>query len=189
MNVVRRLGAGLTAVLGLVTVLVLVGASSASAEYPPGSTPEVSASASVVTPGGTLTLSGSHFSGTVTFIGHSAPVYLGTAVASGPNGTFTKTVTITAADFPAGDHDIVASDAFGDSSTFGFTVAPVGADTSGNGGSGSGSGGSASGSGGGASGGLAATGVAVLSIGGLGVLMLIGGGVVLMAGKRRKMTT
>lgn len=180
MNSGKRLITGLLTGLGLAIALITFGASSASAAYPPGTTPVLTASASIVTPGGTLTLSGSHFSGTVSLVGHSAPVDLGTTEASGPNGAFTKTVTITAADFPVGDHYIEATGADGDSATVSFSVVA----TASTGGTGSGS---SSGSGS-TGGGLASTGVAVLSIGGFGVLLLIAGGIVLMAGKRRKAT-
>ncbi len=169
MNVGKRLIAGLITVLGLATVLVTFGGSSAWA-YPPGTAPTLTVSASTVVQGGTLTLIGSHFSGPVDLVGHTAAVDLGTAEAGGPDGTFTKTVTITAADFPAGNHTIVATDAVGDSASVSFSVEATG--TGGNAGSG----------------GLAYTGVAVLSVGGVGVLLLIGGGIMLMAGKRRKAT-
>ncbi len=179
MNVGKRLIAGLITVLGLATVLVTFGGSSAWA-YPPGTAPTLTVSASTVVQGGTLTLIGSHFSGPVDLVGHTAAVDLGTAEASGPDGTFTKTVTITAADFPAGNHTIVATDAVGDSASVSFSVEATG--TGGNAGSGGSSGGNSG------SGGLAYTGVAVLSVGGVGVLLLIGGGIMLMAGKRRKAT-
>lgn len=202
MNVGKRLIAGLITGLGLAVVAVTFGASSASAAYPPGTVPVVTASASTVAQGGALTLSGSHFSGTVTFIGHSAPVFLGTTQASGPNGTFSLTVTIKASEFPAGGHYIEATDASGDRATFNFTVAPASAAGGGNGsgggngnGNGAGAGSNAGGDGntggsgsGSTGGGLASTGVAVLSIGGFGTLLLIGGGIMLMAGKRRKTT-
>lgn len=169
--------------LGLAIVVVAFGASSASA-YPPGTAPTLAASASTVAQGDTLTLSGTHYSGTVNLVGFSAPVDLGTATASGADGTFTKTVTITAVDFPVGNHSIVATDAVGDSSTVSFSVTAAGTGDSGVGGGSAGSNGADGNSGGG----LAFTGVAVMSIGGLGVLMLIVGGVMLMAGKRRKTT-
>ena len=202
------LGATLGTALGLAIVTVAFGGTSASA-YPPGSAPTLAASASTVTQGGTITISGTHFRGTVDFVGHSAPVDLGTTTASGPDGAFTKTLTITAVDFPVGDHSIVAGDAVGDSSTFSFSVTPLapgdadgGNSGGGNGGSGGGGGGGGSGSGerdagssggqdnGGkdSGGGLAFTGVAVVSVVSFGVLMLIGGGVLLVVGKRRKST-
>jgi len=160
--------------LGLAVVVVAFGASSASA-YPPGTAPTLAAS---------LTLTGTHYSGTVNLVGFSAPVDLGTASAGGADGTFTKTVTITAVDFPVGNHSIVGTDAVGDSASVSFSVTAAGTGGSGVGGGSAGSNGADGNSGGG----LAFTGVAVMSIGGLGVLMLIVGGVMLMAGKRRKTT-
>lgn len=189
------IGKRLLAVLGLATVVAVSSASPASA-YPDGVGPVVGLSSSVVTAGGTLTVSGSHFRGTVTLVGHSAAVDLGTTEASGPEGRFSKTVTITAEDFPPGDHTIEATDAYGDSLTVGFTVAAAGSGNGGNGnggnGNGSGNGGSTGGggsaNGGDGGGGLAYTGVAVISVGALGVLLLIGGSFILVAGRRRKAT-
>lgn len=196
MNVGKRLIAGLTTVLGTVILLVGLMASPASA-YPPGTAPTLAANASTVTQGSTLTLSGSGFNGTVSLVGHSASVDLGTAEAN-VDGTFTKTVTITAVDFPVGDHNIVASDSVGDSAAVYFRVEAAGSGGGVSNGDGSGNNGGTGNNGGGVSnggsgsngdgGGLAYTGIAVLSIGGLGVLLLTGGGIMLMAGRRRNAT-
>ncbi|MDQ2737565.1 MAG: hypothetical protein M3Y35_02845 [Actinomycetota bacterium] len=191
MNAGKRLIAGLTTVLGTVILMVGFAASPASA-YPPGTAPTLTANASTVTQGSTFTLSGTGFNGTVSLVGHSASVDLGTAEASGVDGTFTKTVTIAAVDFPVGDHSIVASDSVGDSATVTFRVEAAGTGGGGNNGGGSGNNGGGASNGGSGSngdgGGLAYTGVAVLSLGGIGVLLLIGGGIMLMAGRRRNAT-
>ncbi len=174
MNAGKRLIGRLATGLGLAILLVAFAASPASA-YPPGTAPTITGSASTVTQGGTLTVSGSGFFGTVTFaVGVEV---LGSAEATGPNGTFTKTLTIRSSDFAAGNYTIVATDSLGDRASFSFSVEAASGGTGGSGGGSSGGGG-----------GLASTGVAVLTIGGLGVLMLIGGGVMLMVGKRRKAT-
>ena len=197
MNIGKRILAG----LGLATVVLAFGASPASA-YPDGVGPALALSASVVTPGGSLTVTGSHFLGTVTLVGHSVTVDLGTAQASGPDGTFSKTVTITAEDFPAGDHTIDATDAYGDKLTLGFAVAASGSGNGGTGNGGTGNGGNGNGgnnggagsngggsaSGGDDGGGLAYTGVAVIGVGVLGVALLVGGSFLLIAGRRRRTT-
>ena len=100
---------------------------------------------------------------------HSAPVDLGTVTTDG-SGSFSAQVTIPSST-TAGSHTIEALDTpTGDIATAGLTV------TTGTGGGGGGGGG----------GGLAGTGVAVIGIGALGLVLLVGGGLMLMAGRRRK---
>src|SRR3954451_4990480 len=139
MNLSKRLIAGVTMALGLVSVVAAFGGSSASA-YPPGAAATLTASASTVTQGDTLTVTGFHYSGTVQLVGSSAPVDLGTATASGPDGTFTKTVTITASNFPVGTHSISGTDALGDSASVSFNVVAASNGSTGANGSSAGSG-------------------------------------------------
>ena len=145
---------------------------SASA-YPPGTAASVGVSASTIGPGGSLTVSGSGFKGTVT-VTAADPILLAT-VTAGADGTFSARVTLPASEFPPGNYTITASDAYGDSTSVKVTIATAAAPSSpstpstGNGG-------------------LPFTGFAAASVGGLGVLLLIGGGIMLLAGRRRHAT-
>ena len=95
---------------------------SASA-YPPEQSASLSASASVVTPGGSITVTGTHFKGLVTLTanGRSGPMVLGTVMANA-DGTFSTRVTLPAGEFPPGTYTITATDAFGDVQTITVTV-------------------------------------------------------------------
>lgn len=164
-------------VVGALITMIVFAASSAAAPsdsgYPP---PPPAGSVSDQTPvaGSTITVSGSGFLAgeTVDCVLHSAAVDLGSAQADA-NGNVSLVVTLPTG--VTGAHTIVLT-----GETSGRTVSiPITIQAASAGGSG-GSGGS-----GGGGGGLASTGVAVLGIGGLGVVLLIGGGFLLLAGKRR----
>lgn len=171
MSAMKRLLAALIAVAGLVIAAASLGAPASA--YPAGTSPAISLSATTVPVSSSLTVFGSNFtpnkSATLTL--HSTPVGLGT-VAVDSKGAFSAQVTIPAGTTP-GAHVIEALDvATGDVTSAALTVTASGTGT---------------GTGGG--GGLAGTGVAVIGIGALGVVLLVGGGLMLMAGRRRKVTT
>ena len=161
----KRLGAAALAIIALVFAAVSFGGGAASA-YPTGTAPSISLDHSSGPVGDTVVVTGQGFtpnkSASLSF--HSNPVGLGSVAVSG-SGTFTKTITVP--NVPLGAHEVVATDvASNDTASAAFTV------------TGSGSGGTG--------GGLANTGVAVLGIASLGLVLLVGGGLMLMAGRRRK---
>jgi Bacterial Ig domain len=163
----------LTALLAVATVLVSIFAAGSAGAYPPGTAPTLSLSSSTVGPGGSVTSSGNNF-----VPGSSVTVTLdnGTTLATltaDANGAFSASITIPAGT-AAGDHTLTATDATGESATAALTVTAAGA---------------GGGAGGGGGGGLANTGVAIASIGGVGLLLLIGGGLMLLAGRRRSKVT
>jgi hypothetical protein len=122
--------------------------------------------------GATVTLTGTGYVAgtTVTLTLHSTPVTLGT-VTPNASGNFTTAVALPAG--VSGTHTIVgAGNATNDSASVTIDIG------------GSGTGGGSSGGGGS----LSSTGVAVLSIGSIGVLLLLGGGAMLLAGRRRKLS-
>jgi hypothetical protein len=104
----------------------------------------------------------------VTLTLHTAVTTLG-FVTPDASGGFTKSVTLPAG--VSGTHTIVGAGT-GTNDTASVTIT-IGSST---GGGGSGGGG----------GGLSSTGVAVVSIGTVGVALLIGGGLMLLAGRRRR---
>ena len=169
MSAVARPVTALLVVIGLI-VAAFAFTTSASA-YPPGRSASLSASASAVTPGGSITVSGTHFKGLVTIRanGRSGPMVLGTVMANA-DGTFSTSITLPAGEFATGSYTVTATDAFGDVET--LTVSVVAAAVAGN----PSSGGS----------GLPNTGFAVAGIGGLGLLLLLGGGIMLLVGRRPK---
>jgi hypothetical protein len=165
MRTIRR--ASLAALFVVVTVLASLFAAGSAGAYPPGTAPTLSLSTNVVQAGGSVRLCGDHFvpGSTVTVALDGTTLATGTA---GANGSLCVTVTIPAGT-AAGAHTLSATDTAGESATAALTVTAAGA--------------------GGGGGGLANTGVAIASIGGLGLLLLIGGGVMLLAGRRRSKVT
>ena len=169
MSAMKRLFAATLAVIGLVIAAASLG-STASA-YPAGTAPSISVSSSTVAPGGSDTVSGTNFTpnSSVSLSLHSDPVDLGTVTTDG-SGNFSAAVTIPSST-ATGSHTIEALDTpTGDVATAAITVSTSGTGTGGGGGGG----------------GLAGTGVAVIGIGALGIVLLVGGGLMLMAGRRRK---
>ena len=164
MSVAKRLGA-----LALAAILVVVAAvtfSQSASAYPSGTAPAIALNHSSGLTFSKVVVTGSHFTPhkTATLSFHSTPVPLGT-VNVAADGTFTTTITVP--DVNLGSHFVQAID---DAST---QVATADFDVTGHGTQGAG-------------GGLANTGVAVLGIAALGLTLLIGGGLMLMAGRRRK---
>lgn len=165
MSVAKRLGATALAVICL--VFAAVSFSQTASAYPSGDHPKIGLDHSSGPVGDKVVVHGQHFTphGTASLTFHSAPVALGTV---GVDGSGEFTVTITVPNDPLGAHYIIAVDnASGENSNpADFTI--TGAGTGGEGG------------------GLANTGVAVLGIAALGLTLLVGGGLMLMAGRRRK---
>jgi len=160
MSASKRPIAALIAVLGMLVAAVAF--SGPASAYPPGTAASLSLSASVACT--SVGVNGTGFApGSVglSLDGQS----VGSATA-GSNGNFSTTVTLAAAGTDGAD-TIAATEG---------TVTAIANITISCGGGGGGTGG----------GGLATTGVAVIGIGALGALLLAGGGVMLMAGKRRK---
>jgi hypothetical protein len=161
----RRLGA---AVLGLVALTFTTLATSAQAA-PYVNAASIALGSQVACT--TDTVSGAGFApGAVALTLQPAPVSLGSATADA-SGNFSKTVTLPSG--TDGAHTIVATQGSVTASS------AVTVDCSG-----SGAGGAGISTGGG--GGLSSTGVAVLGIGSLGLILLLGGGVLLVAGRRRR---
>jgi hypothetical protein len=163
----RRFAALLVAVLGTLVSLVL-GASAAQAV--PGYTDHASISFSATGSCGHLTVSGEGFAPNeqVTLTLHTK-VYTLTTVTTDANGDFSAAVTLP--DGVDGNHKIVAVGTSGDRANGRLTLTNCG-----------GTGGQSGGGGGG----LSNTGVAVMSIGGLGLLLLIGGTILVVSGRRRR---
>jgi hypothetical protein len=168
----RRFGAAL---LGLVAVVVGTAAFGASAQAAPYiDQPTLSVSDQTPALGGTLTVTGANYlpGAVVTLTLHTVVSTLGTATPDA-SGAFSTSVTLPAG--VAGAHTIVGAGSVpNDTASVAIVIG------------GSGAGGVSVG--GGSGGGLAATGVAVIGIGALGVVLLIGGGVLLLAGKRRRVS-
>jgi hypothetical protein len=163
MPVSKRLVAVLVAVAGLIIAAIAFSSSAEAAPYGGGAT--ISASSSTVAPGGTVTISGSGFAPgqTVTLTLHTLPYTFPESPTVQSDGTWSATVTIPS-DTPTGTHTITATDPAGDSASFTITVT------------------AAAPSGGG---GISTTGVAVIGIASIGAVLLIGGMVMLLAGRRR----
>lgn len=172
MSARTRIGATALAIIALVFAALSFGGGAASA-YPSGTNPQISLDHSAGPIGDKVVVTGEHFTPnkTADLSFHSASVPLG-SVAVSASGTFSTTITVPSV--PLGAHEVVALDvASGQSASAAF-------DVNGNGTAGAG------GANGGGSGGLANTGVAVLGIGLLGLVLLVGGGLMLLAGRRRK---
>ena len=78
MSAMKRLFAVMVAVIGMVIAAASIGV--AASAYPPGTGPTIATSTSTVQQGGSLTVTGDHFSpnASVDLSLHSAPVALGT---------------------------------------------------------------------------------------------------------------
>jgi hypothetical protein len=168
MSSAKRLGA---AALAIVCMLFAAVAFSQSASaYPTGTEPQIALDHSSGPVGDKVVVTGQDFTPnkTATLTFHSASIALGTVNVSS-SGTFS--VTITVPSDPIGEHVVIGRDVASgqDSNAANYTITAGG--TGGTGGGG---------------GGLANTGVAVLGIAALGLVLLVGGGLMLMAGRRRK---
>ena len=166
MSAMKRLFAALVAVVAMIIAAASLGASASA--YPPGTLPQISVADTTVEQGATDVVNGVNFTpnSSVVLSLHSATVDLGTVTSDG-SGSFSATITIPS-DTALGAHTIEALDTpTGDVATAAITVVAGGGD------------------GGGPPFG---TGVAVIGMGALGLVLLIGGGLMLMAGRRRKVT-
>jgi hypothetical protein len=148
-----------------------------SAQAAPYATaPTVSVSDQTPVVGGSLTASGAGFQALERVSLSLNGVSLGSATTDA-SGAFSTSVTLPAG--VSGAQTIVVTGASGDTGNITITIgaaAPVAAVPAG---------GAAGGGSGGSGGVLASTGVAVVGIGALGALLLVGGGVMLFAGQRR----
>jgi hypothetical protein len=161
----RRFAALLVAMLGCIVSLVV---GSTAARAVPGYTDHASISFSATGSCGHLTVSGEGFAANeqVTLTLHTKVYDLGTVQADA-NGDFSLAVTLP--DGVDGSHTIVAKGTTSEAS--GTLTLSNCAGTGGQSGGG---------------GGLSNTGVAVMSIAGLGVLLLIGGAVLVLSSRRRR---
>lgn len=165
----RRFGAAVAAVIAAMLAVMALAPSSGAAPYSGQATLSVNNQNPAV--GGSFDESGSGFGANeeVSNTLHTAPFAL-TSAHTNANGDFSVTLTLPAG--VSGSHTIVATGlTSGKTATISIII-----------------GSTATGSGSSGGGGLASTGVAVLGIAGLGVVLLVGGGVMLMTGKRRKAT-
>ena len=139
---------------------------SSSVSQPTGGTSTVTLSDTSPQPGQTITIGGGGMDPNEGVSGdiHSAVIHLGDATAD-PSGNVSMSVTIP--ESLSGEHTITLT---------GKTSGHIDSITVNIGGSSGGSG----------SGGLSATGVAILGIGVFGLLLLAGGGLLLLAGRRQK---
>ena len=171
MSVAKRLGAAAVAILCV--LFAAVAFSQSASAYPTGTQPLIALGHDSGPVGDTVYVSGENFTPgkTATLSFHSAVVELKT-VDVNSQGKFATTITIPTD--PLGLHHVEGLDvASGDvSNDAAYTI--TGSGTGGTGGTGGGGGG------------LANTGVAVLGIAALGLVLLVGGGLMLMAGRRRK---
>jgi hypothetical protein len=163
----KRLFAVMVAVIGMVIAAASIGVSASA--YPTGVSPRIALSTSSVPQGGSLTVTGENFtpnSDAVLSL-HSTPVGLGT-VSTDANGQFSAEITVPS-DTTPGAHTVQALDTpTGDIAAAALEVTAGGGGTS--------------------PPPIAGTGVAVIGIGALGVVLLVGGGLMLMAGRRRKVS-
>ena len=167
MTAPKRLIAVTIAVVGLLVAAVSFGTSALA--YPGG---RASLMVSTQSPaeGGQLTVSGTGAAPNETLtLTLDTGAVLGTTTADS-TGAFSTTVTLPSG--VTGHHIITVSGSAG-------YLGTEAVDIQASGGGGSGGGG----------GGLAGTGVAVIGIGALGVVLLVGGALMLMAGRRRRITS
>jgi hypothetical protein len=165
------IGALLTFLIGSTAATAAPAAAPSSTSpgsYPPGSGPTVSLNKSTARAGTDVTVSGHGFTpGSVALTLHTAVKSLGTATADS-KGNFSQSVTLPGSE--TGHHQICGTNSAG-TACADITITDRGA------------GGENNGPGGG-TGGVSNTGVAVMSIGGIGVLLVIAGGFMLFAGRR-----
>ncbi len=166
MTATRRI-ATLIAMLAAIGLAAFTFSSNAGA-YPPGTAPTLSVGTTTPAPGGSLTISGaglgSNLPGTITL--HTTVVTLGTFTTDSSGG-FTATVTIPSD--VSGTHTLVAATSVASISItldIGGAAAPNGTTKPG----------------------TAFTGAAVIGVGFLGAALLVGGGILLFAGRRRKVS-
>ncbi|SHG29430.1 hypothetical protein SAMN05443575_1942 [Jatrophihabitans endophyticus] len=176
MSKITRIVVALT---GLALLALGLAVPSAAAPYTPGDE-TAAVSTTNPEPGGSLTVSASGFGANdlVTIDLHSRVYRLGTA-RTNANGDLSATVTLP--EGVTGSHEIVMTDTV--TGQVVSTAITISDSTAGSTDSGSASGGSS-----GSSGGTAATGVAVASIGGVGVLLFLGGALLLVMGRRRRVS-
>lgn len=155
--------------LAFVAVVAVLGLGVATPAFAYGPNAAViTTSTSVAGPGGSLTVFGSSFvpGETITLVLHSTPVTLGTTTADA-SGSFSTNVTIPS-DTPPGAHKLIATGSSGDSSTTALTVtggtATVAVATPD----------------------LPFTGADIAAVSGVGAIALALGGVLLLAGRRRR---
>jgi len=167
MKAPKRLIAVTIAVFGLLVAAASFGTSAMA--YPGSGTSPV-VSTQTPTAGGQLTLSGQGCAAneTLTLTLDTGDV-LGTTTTDS-TGAYSTSVTLPSG--VTGHHTITVSGSAGCSGTAGVEIQASGG-----------------GGGGGSGGGLAGTGVAVIGIGALGVVLLVGGALMLMAGRRRRITS
>lgn len=160
----------LLAVTALVALMSLRTVAKADPAYPPSAGCQLSTTSTSATPGGSIPLTGSGFpaNATVTLTLHSAPTSLG-SVATDGNGSFSTTVTIPSSVAP-GTHTITAAS--------GSVTCSLG--TFGLGGQ------SAHRSSGGSSGVTASTGFAAITATAIALMLLGGGAVFVLVGRRRR---
>jgi hypothetical protein len=164
----RRFAALLVAVLACLVSLV---AGAASSQAAPGYVKHASISLSSTGTCGHLVVTGTDFAANeqVSLTLHTK-VFALTTVQTDANGAFSVEVTLP--DGVTGNHTVVATGSSKDKASAKLTVSNCAAAA--------GAGGSTG------SGGLSNTGIAVLSIGGLGVLLLVGGTVLVLSARRRR---
>jgi hypothetical protein len=145
--------------------------------------PVVTINVSTAPPGGAITISGGGFQPgeTITLVLHSFPATLGTTTAD-PSGNFSTPATIPS-DTPVGSHTITATgNTSGSTASTGILIA-----TSTTSGTGTTTGGSTTG-GSSSSGSLAFTGADLAATAGVGAIALALGGMLVFAGRRRRVT-
>jgi hypothetical protein len=174
MPVTKRLIAALFALGAMLVASVATAGSSTADPY----SHHMSCSVNVSNPraGGTITIRciGAHHDVDLTIILHSRAVFLGT-MTTDASGKASRSVTLPAG--LTGHHTLIIHDPLGRTSAIPLTI------------SSSGTAGQATNTGTNGTGGTTAfTGVAVIGIGALGLVLLVGGGMVLLLGRRRKGT-
>ncbi len=168
MSTTKRPLLALLGAIGLLIATVSFATSASAAPYT--SQPTLSVSTQTPAVGASLTVSGAGFAAgeNVSLTLHTVVYNLGTATTDG-SGSFTTTVTLPAG--VSGTHTIVAL-GLGSGRSASITLT-IGSGTAG---------------GGGSNGGLPNTGAAVMGVGGLGLALLIGGGLMLLVGRRRSVS-
>lgn len=180
MDVLRKTFTRMLAVLGIMIASVAFASSANAAPYT--NAPSIAVSTTSPAEGSTITVTGTDFdaNSTVNLTLYSQPYALG-SVTTDSSGAFAASVTLP--NGVTGSHTIVGQ---GPSSSASVSIEIY----SNSQGSGNASGNNAAGNNGsGSSGGLASTGFAVAGIGVVGLALLIGGSVLLLSGRRRKVTS
>lgn len=183
MDVLRSRFARTLAVLGIMVASVGFASSANAAPYTKA--PSIAVSTTNPAEGSTIDVSGTDFDAdsTVTLTLYSQPYALG-SVTTDSSGAFAASVTLP--DGVTGTHTIVGQGPSSSASVI-IEIYAVNQD-SGNSGNAAGANGSGS-SGSGSGGGLASTGFAVAGIGVVGLGLLVGGTVLLLSGRRRKVSS